>query len=149
MVRFRTDVNVAGDFSHGKWDIPASGEYNALASIKLTAGAGGVSKYDLLYITSAGTVLKAMGDVSTTMRCFGMATADITAASSDIVMIEGLITNSGWAWTPGVDLFVSDTTAGAISSSVPSSGHLQQRVGLAITATTIYFYGNGIYFEVE
>lgn len=121
-----TDVN-----SSGQW----SGPYRWG-----TAGEA-LSKYDICYRdVTGGNLKKAQANAAATMPGLFMALEDIALDAEGKFLCLGFITNSGWAWTVGSELYVSDTVAGGMTHTAPAdSGEQVQRIGIAETATTIYF----------
>ena len=89
---------------------------------------------DVCYINSLSQRAKAKADSSTTLPGVAIHVGHHQAQYS------GLFTKHDWAWTPGNLLYVSDTTAGALTASAPTTGGTyKQAVAVAITATTILF----------
>ena len=129
---------------------PTTGNYTPYkAADTYTAPAGGLTIYQLVYQTGVASVLGlAKSDSATTMRCIGMATATVGASASVVILSDGLITNSGWTWTPGAELYVSEGTAGLLTSTLPASGNQAQVVARAKTATTIVMIPNQTMFQV-
>jgi hypothetical protein len=120
-------------------DINASGEWSGLYRWG-TAGEA-LSKYDICYrdVTS-GNLKKAQANAAGTMPGLFMALEDIANGAEGKFLCTGFITNSGWAWTIGDELLVSDTVAGGITQTLPADpGDQVQRVGMAESATVIYF----------
>ncbi len=94
---------------------------------------------NFLYLKSDGKWWKSDASASTTMPITGMATATVLADATGSVLMQGLATNASWTWTKG-GLLYGSITAGAISHTAPIAVAEQvQVVGLALTATTIYF----------
>jgi len=102
-----------------------------------TAGVGGISQYNAVYISANNTVLKAAASGIATARCIGFANAAITAAASGAIVTDGLITGIGSAWTAGAAVYLS-ATAGALTQTAPStSGQVVLKVGIAKNATDL------------
>ena len=59
------------------------------------------------------------------------------AVSGDVATVTtfGAITNGGWAWTPGLPVFL--TTSGNLSHTAPTTG-FRIIIGRATTATTLF-----------
>jgi hypothetical protein len=57
------------------------------------------------------------------------------------MLLRGYVYNSSWNWTSiGGELYLSSTTAGAMTQTQPSgSGDIVRVVGYAISADLIYF----------
>lgn len=98
----------------------------------LTAG-------NLIYLNGSGQALKA--DANTEAKAaIGFVLAGITnAATGTAYFGSGIITGLS-SLTPGARHFLSATTPGGITPTVPSgSGDIVQCVGYAISATEFYF----------
>ena len=97
---------------------------NYIAGENLTAD-------ELVYLSANGTVMKAKADSSSTMPSIGMALEDKTSGQSVSVHITGsyenLINNTFSSF--GKDLYVSDSVAGAITETAPTSPSITQRIG--------------------
>jgi hypothetical protein len=116
---------------------PTTGNYKAYSPVEsvLLAMAGGVSKYDPIYVLAAGTAGKAISH-STKYVCIGIAVANASAGNAVSILSDGLITYSTWAFTIGADIFVG--TDGVLTETCPStSQYWTQKVGEARTATCI------------
>jgi hypothetical protein len=101
-----------------------------------TAGTGGISAYDLVYVSGNGTILKVDRDAVGTAKVLGIATAAITQGATGVILTAGVIYNSAWAWTAGAYLYNS-STAGEITATVPATAGYGQRVGTAIDADRV------------
>jgi hypothetical protein len=80
--------------------------------------------------------------VSTTAVSGSIVLATVTTygAINSIVLKQGDYTNPAWSWTVGGAIYVSNSTAGALTQTMPlSSGNVVLYVGYAISATTMYF----------
>ena len=110
-----------------------------------TAGAGGggsitgygtLVAYDVYYMPSGGSLATALADAS-----INLATnpALCVASSTSVCQTAGsTVTNGSWTWTVGGALYVSDGTTGTMTQTKPTtSTHYIQRVGIALSATTI------------
>ncbi len=119
-------------------EVPASGEWSGL--YRWAEAGENLAQYDVCYRNSNGDMRKAKADAAGTMPCLYMALEAISSGSSGKFLCVGFITNSGWSWTVGADLMVSDATGGEMTETVPAdTGDQVQRVAMAETATTIYF----------
>ena len=82
------------------------------------------------YVASSGTLTLAEANASTTLP------AVCVASSSTVCVYNGTITTG--TWTAGGVLYLSDSTAGALTQTEPStSGHYIQRVGIATSTSQI------------
>jgi hypothetical protein len=102
-----------------------------------TAGAT-LAVGDVVYLGTGGKVLLADADADTTMPALGICTSASTDTNPVDVMIQGIMKLTGWSFTAGDNIFVS-TTAGDVTSTAPSgTGDTVQKVGVALTADSIY-----------
>jgi hypothetical protein len=98
---------------------------NAIPGAGLTVGS-------VYYVSSSGLAL-AKADASTTVPAIGIAVSDTLVLTYGVYKFA-----SSQGWTDGAILYVSDATAGAVITSAPStSGHLVQRIGVALASDTI------------
>lgn len=120
-----------------------------IVQVSLTAGEA-IAQYDACYVKADGKVYKAKADDPSTMKSMLIAQAAVNNAATGNFMCYGYITNGAWAFTPGATLYVSEVTAGLVTSTAPSnSGDQVQVVGVAITATQICWCPAAIVFELE
>jgi hypothetical protein len=104
----------------------AASTNNVVCQVRNTTGAT-LTKGTVVYISGATgqipTVSKALasGD-ATSAQTLGMVTADIANSTNGNVTIIGLITNIDTsAYTDGAQLYLSGTTAGALTATKPSA----------------------------
>lgn len=119
----------------------SSGSGGSISTLLGTAGED-ISQYDVVYYTSSGTYKKSKNNgTEAEADCVGIATANIPNASTGNIQIGlGTVTNANWEFTPGDQLYVSDTY-GEITNIVPSViGSYVKPVGYATSATTIVFF---------
>ncbi len=100
----------------------ASASTGSLTGSGLTTGSA--------YYLNSSTLTLAKADSSSTVP------AICVASSSTVCVYSGMITTG--SWTAGGVLYVSDATSGALTQTAPStSGHYIQRIGIAISATSM------------
>jgi len=104
---------------------------------------------DLCYLNGSTKFAKADADViGTTEGMLALAIATIAQDATGDMLLIGFARDDTWNWTIGADLYV-DTTAGAITETVPSgSGDQIRRVGYAVTADVMWFNPDGSILEV-
>lgn len=99
-----------------------------------------------VYISAANTVGAALADDVTTSGVVGLvADASIASAASGNILTDGTLVSTDWTavvgattLTPGSVYFLSDTTAGELTTTVPTApGSFVTRVGTAINTTTL------------
>ena len=102
-----------------------------------TAGTGGISQYDAVYISGNDTVLKASASASATAKLIGFATAAILAAAEGEIQEDGVLADVLTGAIAGTPYYL-DTTAGGVSASIPTgSGNNVVRVGYAKNSTDL------------
>jgi hypothetical protein len=106
-------------------------------ALTLTAGEN-LSAGDLVYINASGEALKADAD-SAAKAAVGFTLTSITAAASGTIYFgSGLITGLT-SLTAGTQYFLSQTAGGITSTAPTGTNVIQQAVGYATSATTLYF----------
>jgi hypothetical protein len=106
---------------------------------QFTAGAGGISQYDAVYISANDTVLPADASSISTSKVVGVAPSAISAAAQGNIVRSGVVVNaiSGLGASAGQPIFLS-TTAGGLSTSIPTgSGNSVLIVGYAKNTTDL------------
>lgn len=89
----------------------------------------GTSVGDVVYVSGANTVAKAQANASATVKAVGIVIANGQVATAGVVSgLTGL--------TAGTRYFLSEATAGALTSTVPSTGYVAP-IGIATSATTL------------
>lgn len=103
-----------------------------------TAGAGGTAIRDVLYISAADTVLPASAAAAGTAQAIGLGVAAAAAAASVQVQEDGVMTGFS-GLTAGARYYLSGTTPGAITSTIPAtSGHTIVQIGYAKSTTALH-----------
>lgn len=90
----------------------------------------------VVYVDSSGVMQKAIATSSTTANVIGIISKKPLSDKSNIKhagTIEGVFTGL----TIGADYYLSATTAGAITTSVPSSGNYKIKIGTAIKSNVL------------
>lgn len=99
-----------------------------------------LSARDVLYISAADNVSKAIADNTSASYAMGLAKAAAADTNPVQVQSEGVMTGFS-ALTPGARYYLSDVTAGAITSTIPtSSGKTIVQVGYAKSATALHIH---------
>lgn len=94
-----------------------------------------VSQYDTLYQNADGKLYKSDADDAAKMPIVAMAMCDMLADATALVFFYGTVTNAGWAWTIGAELYASGTL-GELTETEPA---ISQNVATPITATSVLF----------
>lgn len=112
---------------------------------------GTINEGEAVYCTGTGddggggvttiTIGKAKADSSTTADVIGVATETISSGAYGNITVRGMINNidtSGFSGSAGDSIYLSETTAGALTTTTPESPNLKVEVGRLIVkdATT-------------
>ena len=93
---------------------------------------------DLVYIGANGRYYRADSDVAATMPVVAMTLGPITQGRYGDVLSKGFIGLNTWTWVAGGEIYVSGVP-GISTQTVPVAPGLIQVVGVAATATSIFF----------
>lgn len=119
---------------------------NANLTETLTAGEN-LTAGDICYLKSDGKYWKAKGDAkATTAGTLRMALASISADATGSFLKRGVWTTSGL--TAGATYFISTSTAGAKTTTTPTTGNFIRVVGVAQSSTIFEFEPSKDYGEV-
>ncbi len=147
------------DIASAVRDLPASVS-DSLAFLGFTSVSGGRTSGDapveaifdsntsagmVVYVSSSGHVDLAQADAVSTATPIGLALTDVLATEIGQYKPEGQVSLSDWTaiigstfLTAGAIYFLSETTAGGMSTTPPNTGgETIVRIGRAITTTTI------------
>lgn len=105
-----------------------------------TAGEN-LAAYDVVY-AAAGEYLKAQSDnTEAEADAVGIVTEalGITNEATGEITLGGLVTNTGWSWTPGAQLYLSGTYGGITETKPTALGDYIKPLGFAVSSTQIYF----------
>lgn len=99
-----------------------------------------IAARDVVYISSADNVSPALGDNTSKSYVIGLAKAAALAAASVEVQSEGVMTGFS-GLTAGSRYYLSDSVAGAITTTVPSgSGKTIVQMGYAKSASALHIH---------
>lgn len=116
---------------------PAS-DHTATGVVISIASGESVAAFNSVYIRSDGEVGPADADAASTMPAIGVALEAKGDGEATKILIAGVLRDDTYNFTPGADLFIG-TTAGQITATAPSgSGDTVQKIGVALTADSIY-----------
>lgn len=128
------------------WSTPGSNSTGTGNMITLTAAStSGVG--DVGYINSSGQVAFCKADVIADCPyafCI-CAQATISTGSSGSWVTHGMVRKDSWSWTVGGLMYVSTTgTTGNTLTQIAPTGanNVIMPVGIALSATVVFFYGN-------
>jgi len=107
-------------------------------------GGATVAAYSVVYINATGRWVTADADALATMPVVGLATEPLRVGQRGRVLVQGFASSNTWTWTPGALLYAS-TVAGGLTETEPVGvGDVVQEIGIAFSATEIYFNGAGL-----
>lgn len=147
-----TGLSIAADITlsdAGKveWDpSPASDETMSGDIISQTVDANASGIGAVLYKAADGNWEEADASSSTTMGMLGIAVESGTGTKD--VLLRGFVKDTAWTWTPGQQLFVSETTGDITATAPTTSASIVQVAGWAMEATVMYFNPSPDYLEV-
>lgn len=118
--------------------------YAGETSTEAMAADGSVG--DVVYIGSTGYD-KAQAADDTKIPCVALRLE--VGTGNKKILRRGFFKNTAWSFTKGQLLWLSTTTAGAITNTKPTTtGNRVQCLGYAVAADTIYFYPSTVWLEV-
>lgn len=114
----------------------SNGEYSGIAiNGNITINSVGFSC--ALFLNNSGNYEEASASDIVANKCMGLALE--SGIGSKQILLNGIIRNDTWSFTPGDSLFLSDTTGNITTMPPNGSGNIVQKLGFAITTNTIYF----------
>ena len=131
-------------------DVPNTDHEATGVIVKITSS-GALARGVPVYIDGSGTVAAADANAVGTMPAIGINTTDLSGGAGEAeILISGIFRDDDYNFGPGDDVFVgTDPTATAgtnylgITTTAPSgSGDTVQKIGVALTADTVFFNFN-------
>ena len=139
-----TGTITAGGFTAGDAgqvyfsDTAPASDHTATGVVISIASGESVAAFNAVYIRSDGEVGPADADEVAKMPSIGVALEAKGDGEATKILIAGVLRDDTYNFTPGADLFIG-TTAGEITATAPSgSGDTVQKIGVALTADSIY-----------
>lgn len=108
-------------------------------SLPSTIAATPVTQYSAVYLIP-GTTNYAMAQANSanTSVVIGIATEGTSTPMTSItIQYDGVVTNPSWNWAPSTNVFLSATTSGGLTQTVPAAGNQLSLVGVALSATQL------------
>ena len=121
-------------------DAPGT-DHTATGIVITMTALDGLAVGEAVYIDSNGKLDETDADAAGTMPAIGVALeANSSGSDAEVkVLLQGIFRDESYSFTPGEDLFIG-TNLGEITATAPSgTGDFVQKVGVALTAKTIYF----------
>ena len=121
-------------------DAPSS-DHTATGVVITMTALTGLAIGEAVYIDSNGKLDETDADAAGTMPAIGVALeANSSGSDAEVkILLQGIFRDDTYNFTPGADLFIG-TNLGEITATAPSgTGDFVQKVGVALTADTIYF----------
>lgn len=113
------------------------GDATNIQNVTLVANVGAYSVGKLTGAYSAGL---AQGNSLLSMPTIGMFLDSGSIGDEVRILLSGVVSNNSWTFTPGGELYVSPSVAGGITQTAPNTvGHVKQKIGIALSATDIFF----------
>jgi len=132
-------------------DLTTTGDYSGDAYTDATVDTNSVGIGCALVLSSDGHYDEADASAASSPALPCSALAIETGTGTKKVLRRGLLCNTGWAWTPGLPIYVSET-AGNLTQTAPTAssagGEYVQHVGIALSATIIDFQPNLVYAKL-
>lgn len=112
-------------------------------------GASGLVIGNVVYFDSSGDAVKAQADADVSALGVGFATGTIASAADGNFQLDGIMTASEAEWnavteegsgglTEGARYFISEITAGKITTTAPSGvGETVVQIGVAVSSTQL------------
>ena len=97
-----------------------------------------LGNHKLVYRNPLGTWSLADASLAATMPVLGITMGAVTTGKYGEILRLGYIGDSAWTWTPGGEVYASDT----VGELTQVAGTVSQIVGMAVTATMIWFNSN-------
>jgi len=104
--------------------------------VRKTAGTGGVSQWDLVYVSGNNVVLPCDYTDKAKSRVLGIAESAISEAAEGVITCFGEVTNSNWNLTPDDLIFLGDNSK--IMIGPPGSGYYSYFIGIATDTDKIF-----------
>lgn len=108
-----------------------------------------LTQWDVVYLSSSSTWLKGNAATAGKFPAVGVVVATTSNGAPATVLTRGIFRDDGGTvWTPGGTLFLSDSTAGAMTQTAPTTAaHAVQSIGTALTAHKVQVFCAPIWFE--
>ena len=122
---------------------PTDNGFNGIFASFDNATGATINQGEVVYITgTANQVAKARANADSTMPAVAIATADVANGASGNFMLHGIVHDSSKfpALTIGGEVYVSEDTAGLVTSTLPaSSGDRVQVIGIGLHGDKMLF----------
>jgi len=139
---FAADVSIA-EAKHiniSAPSLPTTDHTSTGLTAQMLAG-GAIGAFQTVCIsTVANEVVVSDANAAATMPVIGICTAAaISDAAVGTILLQGFIRDDSWSWTPGGIVYASETAGGLTQTAPTTSAALVQALGVALSATCVYF----------
>tara|TARA_X000001388_G_scaffold2028_1_gene1714 strand:- start:163 stop:2256 length:2094 start_codon:yes stop_codon:yes gene_type:complete len=142
-VTFAQDITVADSKGIIIDSTPTDNGFNGIFASFDNATGATINQGEVVYVTgTANQVAKAQANADNTMPAIAIATADVANGASGNFMLHGIVHDSSKfpTLTIGGEVYVSEDTAGLITSTLPaSSGDRVQVIGIGLHGDKMLF----------
>jgi hypothetical protein len=113
----------------------ANNDYTGFTDQGLLAS-GSFTRWQVVGINGSGQL--ALASATNGILALGLLVADVASSAAGEYLNHGIARNDSWTWTPGAALWISPTTGGLTQTKPAATGNVQQPIGFARTASTIF-----------
>ena len=142
-VTFAQDITIADSKGIIIDSTPTDDGFNGIFASFDNATGATINQGEVVYVTgTANQVAKAQANADNTMPAIAIATADVANGASGNFMLHGIVHDSTKfpTLTIGGEVYVSEDTAGLITSTLPaSSGDRVQVIGIGLHGDKMLF----------
>jgi len=106
-----------------------------------------IAQWEAVYMGGSSTWLLADGNGSGTYPARGLAVAAGSVALGALTVLrKGVVRNDAWTWTPGGNIYLSNTPGGLSQTASVTTGERVQACGFALTADKALFDFTATFF---
>ncbi len=127
---------ISVDLLHVDFPTETDGEYKGITMVYLAGENLAIG--DAVYISANNTLKKAQADTTPLIPAIGIVAIAATSGNPVLIITHGRLTHDAWNFTAGQILYLSEATAGLVTSTPPSnSGEFEQILGIALSDDTM------------
>lgn len=102
-------------------------------------GAETIPRYSLVHLNNLERWALSDADAMSSVPVVGLAADPISVGQKGRILLQGVIHNNEWNWTPGEEVYASQV-AGELTQAAPKTPAISQVVGVAESATVLIFH---------